>query len=133
MEIIAEIIFQCIWFLFELLFSVIGEALFDWGTSKAAEKREAAPAGPVLQAFGFAAFGALCGLLSLWIAPSHFLAAPWLRWLNLIVAPLIAGCTLIWWRRLLGKSETGDEATRDFINGAALALALGLVRLGFAR
>lgn len=139
MEILFELVLQIIVFIAEALFSVVGEilfsileSLFDWKRSKAVPKSEPRQAGPVLQALGYAAFGAICGLVTLWLAPSHFIVWPWLRWLNFLVAPVIAGFALVLWRGWFAMDKKADS-TRAFINGAALAFALGGVRLMFAR
>ena len=139
MELLAELVLQIIVFIGELLFSVVGQALldglgmvFDWKRAEPKIVSEPRPAGPVLQVLGYVAFGVLCGLVTLWIAPAHLIGASWLRWLNFVSAPLIAGLALVWWRRLLGR-DLPQAWPQPFANGAALAFALGLTRLMFAR
>ena len=48
------------------------------------------------------------------------------------VGAVIAGLALVWWRRLLGR-DLPQAWPQPFANGAALAFALGGVRLMFAR
>lgn len=138
MEIIFEFALRLAFWLFEILFSVVGEALFDWGRNKKAGKtpqRETTDqrAGPLLTALAYVAFGALCGSATLWIAPTNFIASPALRWLNLLVAPLIAGFLLAHWRAFNAAPGKPTDFAADGVNGALLAFALSVTRFAFAR
>lgn len=140
MEILLEAALQILLFLAEFVFTVVGEGLFDWGRNKKVEKkRHAKPeavsptAGPLLTGLAYAAFGALCGVVSLWIAPSSFIESPALRWLNLLASPLLAGLLTAQWRAFKAKPGEPQNYTADFIDGALLALALAATRLVLAR
>ncbi len=140
MEILAEILIQTLFWLCELLFTVLGEGLFDWGWNKRAEKRKVAArddqpetAGPVLTATGYAAFGAIFGVVTLLIAPSHMIASPALRWLNIAGSTLLAGFMLAKWREFQAKPEREEHFALNFANGCCLAFALAVTRLALAR
>lgn len=133
MEIIAEILLQILFFLVELLFSVLGEGLISLFRRKPSARGESAEAGPFLAAFGYAAFGAACGVASLLVAPSHFIQPPLLRWLNLAASPIICGILLASWRSIRASPERPAPFGRDFVNGFCLALALAATRLVLAR
>lgn len=133
MEIIAEIIIQIVWwivqFLGELLLQVFGELIAELiGRSVKEPFRRPDPIHPLLAAIGYGIFGAIAGALSLWVLPSLFIAAEWLRLVNLIVTPLLAGLMMerlgAW--RAMKEQETIRLDT--FAYGFIFALSMGLVR-----
>ena len=92
MEIIAEIFIQLFGWVFELLGELLlqafGELIAELiGRSITEPFRRPKPVHPVLATLGYAIFGALAGGISLWLLPSLFIAADWLRALNLVVTP----------------------------------------------
>ena len=46
---------------------------------------------------------------------------------------VVAGLALVYWRRLIGKADGHEESMQAFLNGAALALALAIVRFSHAK
>ena len=156
MEVILEIALQLFLLLGEFLFTVVGEGLFESGrnhvvgknrpaqlanTARKSKTRQIAPpkdvvpdesAGPLLSALAYVGFGALCGVASLWIAPSHFIGSQTLRWLNVVASPLLAGFLLAHWRANFMARGKPTDFTADFINAALLAFALSATRLAFA-
>ncbi|RQP21463.1 hypothetical protein DZC73_28505 [Albitalea terrae] len=63
---------------------------------------ERPPANPVLATLGYLLFGTIVGGLSLFFRPELLLAPGKLRWLNLVVTPLISGLVMMAmgaWRR----------------------------------
>ncbi len=125
--------------MFELIFEVIGEfllqiaveALAEMGLRSLREPFAKAP-NPWLAAPGYLVFGAVAGGLSLLVFPSPLVGGG-LRLANLLVTPVLAGLAMAWlgaWR-----VRRGQEVLRldRFTYGYLFALALALVRFGFAR
>lgn len=83
---------------------------------------------PALAAIGYTILGAIAGGISLWLLPTLFVTAEWLRIANLILTPVAAG-TLMGafgaWRR-----RRNEELIRldHFSYGFLFALAMALVR-----
>ena len=133
MEIIAELLFQIVGFIFrilgELLLQLIGEALGELIVHSVKEPfRRPKPIHPVLAAIGYVIFGAVAGGISVWVAPHLYLDAKWLRIANLIVTPLVAGCVMAAigaWRR---RHEKEVIRLETFTYGYCFALAMGIVR-----
>ena len=136
MEIIAEIFIQLFGWVFELLGELLlqafGELIAELiGRSITEPFRRPKPVHPVLATLGYAIFGALAGGISLWLLPSLFIAADWLRALNLAVTPLAAGLMM---ERLGAWREKRNEATirlDTFAYGFVFALTMALVRFNW--
>jgi hypothetical protein len=132
-EIIAEIIVQIVlWILQllgELLLQVFGELIAGLVGRRAKESfRRLQPFRPWLVAIGYGICGAVAGAISLWLLPSLFISALWLRIVNLIVTPLLAGLLM---ERLGAWREMKNMATirlDTFAYGFVFALAMALVR-----
>jgi hypothetical protein len=132
-EIIAEIIIQIIWwivqFLGELLLQAFGELIAELiGRSVKEPFRRPKPIHPWLAAIGYGIFGAIAGAISLWVLPSLFISAEWLRIVNLIATPLVAGLMM---ERLGAWREMKDQETirlDTFAYGFVFALSMALVR-----
>jgi len=135
-EIIAEIIFQIVWwiaqFLGELLLQVFGELIAELiGRSVKEPFRRPKPIHPWLAAIGYGIFGAIAGTISLWVLPSLFISAEWLRIVNLIATPLVAGLIM---GRLGAWREMKDQETirlDTFSYGFLFALSMALVRFSW--
>lgn len=133
MEIIAEIILQIVWwivqFLGELLLQAFGELIAELiGRSLKEPFRRPEPVHPWLAAIGYGIFGATVGAISLWLLPSLFISAQWLRIVNLIVTPLVSGLMM---ERLGAWREMKDQETirlDTFVYGFVFALSMALVR-----
>lgn len=136
MEIIAEIIIQIVWwiaqFLGELLLQVFGELIAELiGRSVREPFRRPKPIQPWLAAIGYGIFGAIAGTISLWVLPSLFISAEWLRIVNLIATPLVAGLVM---ERLGAWREMKDQETirlDTFSYGFVFALSMALVRFSW--
>jgi hypothetical protein len=132
-EIIVEIIIQIAWwivqFLGELLLQAFGELIAELiGRSVKEPFRRPEPIHPWLAAIGYSIFGALAGAISLGVLPSLFISAQWLRIVNLIVTPLVAGLMM---ERLGAWREMKDQETirlDTFTYGFVFALSMALVR-----
>lgn len=133
MEIIVEVILQILgWvlqFLGELLLQACSELLAElFGRSLFEPFRRPKPLHPWLAALGYLIFGAMAGGLSLWLLPVLFISAPWLRLINLLLTPLIAGLLMARlgsWRR---RQEQETSRLDTFSYGFLFALAMALVR-----
>lgn len=133
MEIIAEIIIQIVWwilqFLGELLLQAGGELIAELiGRSVKEPFRRPKPIHPWLAAIGYGIFGAVAGGISLWVLPSLFISTEWLRIVNLIATPLVAGLMM---ERLGTWREMKDQETirlDTFAYGFVFALSMALVR-----
>jgi hypothetical protein len=125
--------------MFEFLFEVLGEfvlqavveALVELGFHSLAEPFRQPP-NPWLAALGYTLFGAAAGGVSLWVVPSHLVAAePW-RLANLVLTPIAVGsmmCLAGAWRARRGEPVMRIDR---FSYGYLFALALALVRFTFA-
>lgn len=133
MEIIAEIILQIVlWivqFLGELLLQFFGEMIAELiGRSLKEPFRRPEPFHPLLAVTGYAIFGAVTGGISLWLVPSLLISAQWLRIVNLVVTPLLAG--LIMERLGAWRTKRDQQTIRldTFAYGFVFALSMALVR-----
>lgn len=135
-EIIVEILLQAVWWVLqllgELLLQAFGELIAELiGRSLKEPFRRPAPISPVLAAFGYGLFGAMAGALSLWLLPALFIDAPWLRAVNLIVTPVLAGLMMA---QLGAWRERRDQPTirlDSFAYGYVFALAMAVVRFAW--
>ncbi len=133
MEIIAEIIIQIVWWILqffgELLLQAFGELIAELiGRSVKEPFRRPKPIHPWLAAIGYGIFGAITGAISLWVLPALFISAEWLRIVNLIATPLVAGLMM---ERLGAWREMKDQETirlDTFAYGFIFALSMALVR-----
>jgi hypothetical protein len=116
----------------ELLLQVIGEALFEMGLHVVSEPFRKQP-NPWLAGVGYAIFGALLGALTLWLVPTLMVRQPVLRWLNLLITPVVAGACMSWlgaWRERRGQQRLRLDR---FLWGYVFALALAVVRFTWAQ
>ena len=127
MEVLLEILLEIAG---ELLLQVLLEVLFEVGLHSLAAPFKRKP-NPYLASVGYVLFGAAAGGISLWIAPTLFIASPWGRIANAIVTPVIAGgcmAAIGAWRRR--RDQQGILLDR-FAYGYLFALVMALVRLRF--
>ena len=129
MEILGETIvaiFQIIAeFLLQVLWQIIGE-LIGHGIREVFRNPE--PLSPWLAAIGYAALGAIGGGVSLLVVPELYIRSHWLRGLNLVLTPIVAGFAmgaLGAWRRRREKEVIRLES---FAYGSLFALAMAIVR-----
>ena len=90
------------------------------------------PTRPWVAAIGYLIFGTLAGALSLLVFPNLFIKPEWLRVLNLVVTPVIAGVLMGLvgaWRRKHDKTVIRIES---FSYGLCFAAGMALVRHVYA-
>ncbi|MBL8482900.1 MAG: hypothetical protein JNJ60_11950 [Rhodocyclaceae bacterium] len=125
-----EIIVQ---FIGELLLQVFGELIAELiGRSVKEPFRRPEPINPWIAAIGYGVFGGIAGAISLWLLPSLFISAQWLRIVNLVLTPLIAGLVM---ERLGAWRELKHQKTirlDTFAYGFVFALSMALVRFIWA-
>ncbi len=83
---------------------------------------------PALAALGHCLFGLVIGGISLWLFPQHLVASPTLRWLNLIVTPVLVGLSLMVvgeWRKRRGQIQLRLDT---FAYAYLFAMSLAVVR-----
>ena len=133
MEIIGEILFEIIGWLFqflgELILQIIGEAIAELiGHSVKEPFRRPKPIHPWLAAMGYLIFGGIAGALSLLLLPNLFIGTQWLRVANVALSPLAAGVIMAfvgsWWR----KHDKEVIRLDSFAYGFCFALSMSLVR-----
>lgn len=133
MEIIAEFIIQIVWgavkVLGELFLQVFGELIVELiGRSLHEPFRRPKPRHPFLALIGYGLFGAIIGAISLWALPSPIISTHWLRVVNLIVTPVVAGFLM----ERLGAWRERNHPTRERLNrfayGYVFALSMAVVR-----
>ena len=129
MEIVWQILVWILQFFGELLLQIILEILAGMiGHGVKNPLSRLPPIPPWLAAVGYLMLGALAGALSLWLAPDVFIKAPWLRVMNLLLAPIAAGLimgSIGSWR---DKNDKDVVRIESFSYGFCFAFAMALVR-----
>lgn len=129
MEIIAEILLALLQVLGELFLQIIFEGLAELGVRSVREPfRKPKPMHPILASLGYIMFGSLAGGLSLLIFPNSFIGPEWLKVLNLLGTPVVAGslmAALGFWRR---RKEQELIRLDRFGYGFLFAFAMATVR-----
>jgi hypothetical protein len=129
-EILLEILFAVLEVVGELLLQVFAEALFEFGLQCLGEVfRRPKTLHPVPAAIGYAMLGATAGAISLTVLPHRLIGTAWLRIVNLVVTPLIAGAVMAAigaWRR---KRDQELIRLDRFAYGYVFALAMAVVRI----
>ena len=126
-EVLVELLFEIFG---EVLLQILLQALVEMGLHMFASKLR--KPNPWLAAVGYAMLGGLVGIISLWLHPQHYTPAGWLRVLNLVATPILAGLVMMalgWWRRRRGDTAIGLDR---FWYGYLFALAVGVVRFHLA-
>lgn len=137
MEIILEFVIQAFGWLFqivgELLVQLVGQFFGDLiGHKLQRSLRRSEPVQPWVSAIGYLIFGATTGAISLLFLPDAFIKIEWLRVLNLVATPLVAGFVMAWvgsWRRHRNKTVIRLES---FSYGLSFAFAMTFVRHVYA-
>jgi uncharacterized membrane protein len=132
-EIIAEIIIQLLGWIFEifgeLLIQAVGELIFELlGHCIKEPFRRPKPIHPWVAAIAYAAFGAIAGAISLWLLPTLFISAHWLRIVNLFLTPFVAGILMAMlgaWRQ---RQEQEIIRLDRFSYGFCFAFSMAVVR-----
>lgn len=129
MEIIAEIVAALVQLIAELFVQMLGQALGELlGHGVQQVFRRPEPTSPFLAAIGYVALGAVLGGISLLVVPELYIKAAWLRALNVIVTPVIAGLimgAIGAWRRRHDREVIRLES---FAYGALFAFSTTMVR-----
>lgn len=132
-EFIVEIILQIAWWIVQLFGELLLQAFSGLiaefiGRSVKEPFRRPEPVHPWLAAIGYLIFGAIAGAISLWLFPALFISDQWLRIVNLVLTPVMAGLMM---ERLGAWRERRDQKTirLDTLSyGFMFALAMALVR-----
>jgi len=134
MEILSEIAGWLLQFLGEFLLQAMGEALAELlGHAVKEPFRRPRPPHPGLAALGYLTFGAIAGGLSVWLVPTLFIKAMWLRIANLALTPLALGLLMDAvgsWRE---RREKALLRLETFAYGFCFAFAMAAVRFAFGR
>ena len=133
MELLAELLAGLLELVGELILQLLCEGLWELGLHSAHKRRgPRRPWSPWLAGPAYAALGALTGLLSLWMFPHMLIDTPWVRVLNLVLTPLLAGALMAalgaWRRRRQDPVIRLDKFAYGFLFALAMAgtrLALG--------
>lgn len=140
MEILAELLFGLVGFIFEFLgefvLQFVLEALFELGVHAfrrqgGAARRE--PLSPLLAAVCYVFAGAVAGFVSLLVMPAPFITSFFGRVANLLLMPFAAGTAMSLmgaWRRRRGEDIVRIDR---FWYGFAFAFAMALVRFMYAQ
>jgi hypothetical protein len=124
----------------EFLFEIIGELLLQLVFELLAElglQCLAAPfqrqSNPWLAALGYTILGAIIGGISLWLFPSHLVAAKPLRLANLAITPMLVGLGMSAIGAWRAHRAQGALRIDRFACGYVFALRLALIRFYFAK
>ena len=108
---------------------ILAEALAEFGLEAVREVvRPSRPPRLVFAAAGYILLGALFALLSLWPFPNSFSHHTWLRLVNLVVSPAIAGSAMVALGRWRAQRGQGAIYLHKFGYGFLFALTFALVR-----
>jgi VIT1/CCC1 family predicted Fe2+/Mn2+ transporter len=83
---------------------------------------------PVVSAFGHALFGAAVGIVTLFVFPQSLVHGSTMRWLNLILTPIIVGACMSAVGAWRGKHGMTRMRIDTFWYGYLFAMALAVVR-----
>jgi hypothetical protein len=122
-------------FLFEFLLTLIGEIiaqLFGAAASKFVLPAKLKHLSPWFLLPAFTCFGLALGILSVWIFPNHFIAAPHLRLANLALTPFFVGISSALLSTLSTGGQSQNEVLRHAAQGLLFALALTSARFFLA-
>jgi hypothetical protein len=128
LELLFELIFQL---LSEFVLQVVVELLFEFGLQAFAEPFRKKP-NPLVAALGYVFFGAALGALTLLLFPSSMVKVPILRWVNLVLTPVLVGLAMVVvgiWRR---KHDQLELRINRFSYGFLFAFSVALVRFTWA-
>ena len=118
---------EFLWFLFEIVFEILGDAILQIAKALFGSL-DGAAGNALFDAFAWFTVGALLGLISGIVVPVRLLPRPRTAGLSLVAGPLASGIAMRAWgsyRRDRGHS-TSSLAT--FRGGAAFALGAALGR-----
>ena len=128
--VILEALFEMVGdFFFQLLFEWLAEVLSRWFTGMFFDvDRSAEEPRPLSALVSNVAIGAGFGVLSLLLSPQHLIHKASIRWLNLVLTPLLIGAAMARlgkWHQKAGKRVVSLD---KFLYGWAFALAFAIVR-----
>jgi hypothetical protein len=125
----AEIAIAFIQFLADILLQVFAEVVAEFGLEAIREAiRPSRPGQPVFAALGYVLLGALFALLSLWPLPDSFSHHTWLRIVNLLISPAVAGLAMVALGRWRIQRGQGGIYLHRFGYGFLFAFTFALVR-----
>lgn len=126
MEIVIEAL---VWFLVEVVGSVIGELLLELGFETLASPfLKERDSNPILAAIGFVLLGALLGWVTTWSYPNRLIANPPVPGASLVLIPLLSGAAMQWFGAHQRKQKRETSWLATFWGGALLAFACALTR-----
>lgn len=126
-----ELLIVLLHFLFELLFDILISVPWDaafWRNERARRDRGLSPPSNAPILFWAALTGGVLGLMSLAVWPRTLLRFGWMRMLNLVLAPVLAGALAFnSARRRKARGDISDEKLHAWF-AALLSLAFVAVR-----
>jgi hypothetical protein len=128
LEVIFEVILQ---FLFELVLQFVVEMLFELGLHALAEPFQRKP-NPLVAALGYVLIGCVLGALTLLVFPTYMVRIPILRWVNLVLTPVLVGIAMVlvgMWRQ---QHDQLVLRINRFSYGFLFAFSVALVRFVWA-
>ena len=132
MEILAEILLQLLFLLFEVLLEFAVTLLVDLGLhslKQTTAKRE--DRNPIFAGIGYALLGLIFGGVSLLIFPDAFARSESFHGINLVISPVLAGLGMAGIGWLLERSGKRRLRLDSFLYGFIFAFPMALVRFFF--
>jgi hypothetical protein len=121
------------WILVQIVAEAFGEVFLEVFLAGFKEAFGRTKPASLLAPLKYLALGAVLGGLSIWLYPSRAFRHRRIPGISLLIAPLVGGAVMWWWRQL--RESTGHVVTSlaTFWGGAALLFGYALVRLMWAR
>ena len=132
MEILAEILLQLLFLLFEVLLEFAATLLVDLGLhslKQTTAKRK--DRNPIFAGIGYALLGLIFGGVSLLIFPDAFARSESFHGINLVISPVLAGLGMAGIGWLLERSGKRRLRLDSFLYGFIFAFPMALVRFFF--
>ena|SRR5579862_1263695 len=116
----------------DLLTYLFAEGLFELGNRSLFHFISKRPAHPVILTGGYILWGIIAGGISLWLMPKAFITHTVIKFLNLIISPIIIGIIMMYVGKSLEKKGKKLTSLDHFGYAFIFAFSMALMRFIFA-